>query len=61
MPRNPWVSLIIVPKDFLQLSTPVDGVDHGLLAVEDVSGDMNGAVAEVDRSAGEVFVGSDLQ
>ena len=57
MPRKSRISLVVVLESILQLPAPVDGVDDGLLPVEHVRRDMDGAVGEVHRGAREVLVG----
>ena len=56
LPRKTWISLVVVFESVVQLSTPVDRVDHLRLLVIHVGRNMNRAVGNVDRDVGKVLV-----
>ena len=57
LPGQTWVPLVVVLESVVQLSAPVDRVDHLRLTVVHICRDMDRAVGDVDRDAGEVLVG----
>ena len=59
LPGQTWITLVVVFEDLVQLPAPVNAVDHLGFTIENVGGDMHGAVGGVDGDAGEVFVGGE--
>ena len=56
LPRERGVAVVVVDEDVVEALGPVDGVHHLRVAVEDVGGDVDGALVGVDRDPGKVLV-----
>ena len=56
LPRERGVAVVVVDEDVVESLGPVDGVDDLRVAVEDVGGDVDGALVGVDRDPGKVLV-----
>ena len=56
LPRETWISLEVVFESVVQLSAPVNCVDHLWLPVIHTGRNMDRAVGNVDRDVGKVLV-----